>query len=112
MDKQSEINEITRELINLLKANTINFSKIILFGSYAKGTQNSESDIDFLVVSNQFRDKDIFSKHTMTKNIKWSLTDKFIKPFDILYYSDIEWEHNSSIPINEAKKYGIELIDK
>jgi uncharacterized protein len=30
----------------------LNVSKVILFGSYAKGTQTDDSDIDLLVVTN------------------------------------------------------------
>ena len=30
----------------------LNISKVILFGSYAKGTQSADSDIDLLVVTN------------------------------------------------------------
>ena len=41
------INEYVRELLR----NNINLSKVILYGSYAKGNQNSESDIDLILVS-------------------------------------------------------------
>ena len=38
----------------------LNISKIILFGSYAKGKATKESDIDILIISNDFKGKDIF----------------------------------------------------
>lgn len=42
------------ELISLLKISLLhlNVSKVILFGSYAKGTQTADSDVDLLVVTN------------------------------------------------------------
>ena len=33
-----------------------NVTAIILFGSYAKGTENEDSDIDIAVISNDFED--------------------------------------------------------
>lgn len=42
-------NEIISQ-INL-SLNHLNISKVILFGSYAKGTQSADSDIDLLVVT-------------------------------------------------------------
>lgn len=38
----------------LLKEKGVNVSKVILFGSYAKGTAKAESDIDLAIVSSQF----------------------------------------------------------
>ena len=35
-----------------LSLHHLNVSKVILFGSYAKGTQSDDSDIDLLVVTN------------------------------------------------------------
>jgi predicted nucleotidyltransferase len=42
------------ELITQLKISLqhLNVSKVILFGSYAKGTQTIDSDVDLLVVTN------------------------------------------------------------
>ena len=39
------ITNITNEILN-----TVDVSKIYLFGSYARGTQNAQSDYDFFVV--------------------------------------------------------------
>lgn len=43
-------NEIISQIKLSLKP--LNVSKVILFGSYAKGTQFVDSDIDLLVVTN------------------------------------------------------------
>ena len=45
----------------------INISKIILFGSYANGTPDHESDIDLVIISNDFDGKNIFERATLTK---------------------------------------------
>ncbi len=46
MTKDELITRINNSLLHL------NVSKIILFGSYAKGTNTGESDVDLLVVTN------------------------------------------------------------
>lgn len=46
MNKKEIISQVTQSLQHL------NVSKIVLFGSYAKGTQTKDSDIDLLVVTN------------------------------------------------------------
>lgn len=47
-EKHSLLYKRLKEFINLIKANSV-----ILFGSYAKGTETKESDTDILVVSNE-----------------------------------------------------------
>lgn len=72
-EKHSLLYKRLKEFINSIKANSI-----ILFGSYAKGTETKESDIDILVVSNE---KDI-EKTAMTFRTKYILSIKtvVIKP--------------------------------
>lgn len=52
--------------INLALQN-FNIDKVILFGSYAKGTQNNDSDIDLLVVTN---DNFVFQSFTQKMETK------------------------------------------
>ena len=51
--KKNELNVINL-YVNLLKQKGVDVSKVILFGSYAKGTAKPESDIDIAIVSSQF----------------------------------------------------------
>lgn len=53
---------------------------IILFGSYAKGTQNEYSDIDIAIVSNDF--KDIFDDMADLIGYTWKI-DTRIEPHPI-----------------------------
>ncbi|MFH1050709.1 MAG: nucleotidyltransferase domain-containing protein [bacterium] len=100
------INSITNELLQLLNER-ISVDKIILFGSYATGQNTSNSDVDYIITSKAFRNKNVFEISDMTKNIEYILINKFLLPFDLLYYSDLEWDLSNSIPINEAKRHGI-----
>jgi uncharacterized protein len=58
MAGQRTLNEKEKNIIDryarLLKQKGIKVSKIILFGSYAKGTAKPDSDIDLAVISSQF----------------------------------------------------------
>lgn len=61
MTKNEIISQINSSLQHL------NVSKVILFGSYAKGTQSEDSDIDLLVVTN---DNFIFESFAQKMEIK------------------------------------------
>ncbi len=100
MVKEKEIKEF---LIKLLKEKNIIPDKIVIFGSCIKGGMREESDIDVIIVSRDFRGKSIFERVKMITGVGRSLIKKFSLPFDILCYSDIEWENNNSIIIHEAK---------
>ncbi|NMB95208.1 MAG: nucleotidyltransferase domain-containing protein [Clostridiaceae bacterium] len=73
--------------INLIKEQIVSYyapSKIILFGSQARGTATKKSDIDLCIVKN-------------TENKRELLTDMYLniessKPFDLLLYTEAEWK--------------------
>jgi predicted nucleotidyltransferase len=73
----------------------INISKIILFGSYANGTPDHESDIDLVIVSNDFDGKNIFERATLTKEAEILTIKKYLIPLDIITLSDKEFESQS-----------------
>jgi predicted nucleotidyltransferase len=57
------------EIITLINRSLqhLNVNKVILFGSYAKGTQSDHSDIDLLVVTNDDFVFDSFAQKMETK---------------------------------------------
>ena len=58
-----------------------NLKKVSLFGSYANGEANDESDVDLLV---EFKDNDNVSLLTITE-IKYDLEEKLNKPVDVIH---------------------------
>ena len=83
MDNTKYIKEITEKL------KTINPYLIILFGSYAYGTPNEDSDIDILVVTN-----DNFMPKTFSEKIQYRIKIRKIiyeqseqVPIDLLVYT-------------------------
>ena len=74
----SEVNLIKEQIVSKYSP-----SKIILFGSFAKGTASSKSDMDLCIVKN-------------TDNKRELLTDMYVniesnRPFDLLVYTEKEW---------------------
>ncbi len=75
----TEIQSIVQDIASLYAP-----TKIILFGSQAKGTTNPKSDIDLCII------KDTNDKRSL-------LTDMYLnincnKPFDLVLYTPSEWE--------------------
>lgn len=106
-----EIIKVKKVLIKLFREIGINVEKIVIFGSYAKGRDRKDSDVDIIVVSKEFRGKDIFEIVYLTKDIHWKLVEKITKPFDIMYYSDMDWANGKSLIINEAREKGEVIYD-
>jgi len=94
MDKNTVINAINY-FEKCLTDKGINISKIILFGSYANGTPNHESDIDLVIISNDFDGKNIFERASLTKEAEILTIKKFLIPLDIITISDKEFETQS-----------------
>ena len=101
-----EIVKTTEFLKKLLKDRNIKVHKIVVFGSYAKGKQTEESDIDIIVISENFEGKDIFERVELVQGIHRKLVEKTMVPFDMMYYSPSEWEQGNSLIINAAKEEG------
>ncbi|MDR0301144.1 MAG: nucleotidyltransferase domain-containing protein [Treponema sp.] len=80
--------------------------KVILFGSYAKGTPNEDSDIDLMVildnnhVSKTYQER--LNKKVFIRNLVLEINRKI--PLDILVYSKEE--------LSLIKKYGNYFIDE
>lgn len=76
---------------------------IILFGSYAKGTQNEDSDIDIAVISNDF--KDVIEDGAKLIGLTWKI-DTRIEPHPI---TKEDYEKVSNPFIKEVVDTGIKV---
>ena len=100
--------KITKEMIKKIMKfkKEINVERVILFGSYARGKANKDSDLDIVLVGKKFRNKDIMSRYKGLW-LKWTLD----LPVDFIAYTPEEFEKLSkqvSI-VSEALKEGIEI---
>lgn len=86
-----------------LKERGLNISMVILFGSQAGGKANEESDIDMVVVSEDFRGKDIFARVELIREAEIATIRKFIVPLDIVTMTPEEFESEKSLIAQYAK---------
>ena len=87
-----------------LRETGLNIEKIVLFGSQANGEATAESDIDIIVVSEDFRNKDIFKRARLTKEAEISTIRKFMIPFDILTMTPEEFGSEDSLLADYARQ--------
>ena len=82
ISQKIDIEKIKSEIVERLKP--LNPNKIILFGSYAYGVPNKESDIDLFLLKDDLEIKDLRGyEREATKNIM-DLIFKYKMGFDIL----------------------------
>lgn len=78
---------------------------VIMFGSHARGTANSHSDLDFLVI------EDVENTYEETVRLRRSLRGIEV-PVDILVVSDAEAATPSSLTVIDALREGVVLVER
>lgn len=100
-----KVKEEIEEYVKVLKEDNLPISKIILFGSYAKGTQKKWSDIDLCIVSPKFKNASSAMQYLWLKreirDIDYAIEPVGFNPKD---FSD---RYDSLI--HEIKKTGIQI---
>ncbi|MGA2297821.1 MAG: nucleotidyltransferase domain-containing protein [FCB group bacterium] len=81
-------NKIT-EIVNKIQSN-FELESIILFGSYANGTANKDSDLDLLII----KETDLPSHHRSFEIYKLLIGSMI--PMDILVYTKKEFEEEKN----------------
>lgn len=100
---RKEVNLINR-YVRLIKQKGIKVSKVILFGSHAKGMAKPDSDIDLAVISSQFGRNNL--KEMMLLRKLALEIDSHIEP---LPFTPQDLEDRYSTLSQEIKKYGVLL---
>ncbi len=106
------IGGVGKILLKLLNEKGIRVEQIVLFGSQAQTSPPAESDIDLIVVSDDFRNDDIFLRSRKTRGIHRQLVRHTGMPFDLLYCSSLEWRAARSPLLKEAKAHGHMLYQR
>jgi len=104
-----DINKIKLQIVNSLKP--LNLDKIILFGSYAYGTPNEDSDLDICIVEDELK-----SKIQLKRKIR-KLLDDIDLPMDIIavdtkYYLSHSDENWLNTALYDARHKGMILHEK
>ncbi len=106
----NEINKLITYLITLLGEKGIDVQKIIIFGSYARGTATTDSDLDLVIISKDFRGKGIFERAKKLQGIEWALVKKFMVPLDIITMSPDDFKKGIS-PVSQFARAGKIVYD-
>jgi len=99
MDKIEVITKIKK--FKYLISDHFDIKKVLLFGSYARGTNNEDSDIDVAIVVENLED-DYFKTTPLLWRLRREIDDR-IEP--ILF----ENNNDKSGFLKEIEKYGIEI---
>jgi len=106
MDK--EIDFIVKQYKERLKALGIKVKKIILYGSHAQGMAKEDSDIDLVVISNDFKDMDLWERLSLLGRARMGIR----KPMEILGLTEEELaqEGEGTFIGDDVKAKGMEML--
>jgi acid stress-induced BolA-like protein IbaG/YrbA len=107
MDQSTAI-EAVRFFGERLSQQAVRISQLILFGSHARGAANDESDVDVLVVSEDFRDKNIFERARLIGGPERAAIRRFQVPLDIILMTPEEFNNGASL-LAQAARTGMVL---
>ncbi len=94
--------KIAKSFVNDCQLSGLTFHKVVLFGSAAKGLAHEWSDIDLLLISDQFGDNIFDNLKLYSKiNIKYPIVETH--PYPTKYY------YEGDAFINEISKESIEI---
>ena len=91
MDKKAVL-EIVHSFHKEIVARGIVPEKIILFGSFAQGTNTENSDIDLVVISNDFKGKDFWERIDILSDAIYEI----FAPIEATPFTQDEWTQGNS----------------
>jgi len=104
--KRSQIEEIIKEYKQVLRTLGINVERVILYGSYAKGNERKDSDIDLIVVSKDFQKMNLRER----LEVLGIAAARIMKPIEAKGYTPEELEKVSPTNfLNEILKTGVRV---
>ena len=98
MDK-STVLKIISDFGKALEAEKIRPQKMILFGSYSTGTQHEGSDIDLVVISEDFAGKDYWERI----DVLAAAIVRVFEPIEAIAMTPQEWESGESRIVDYAR---------
>ena len=98
MDKAAALDTIAR-FRTAIESRGINISKLILYGSYASGDYREGSDIDLILISEDFKNHDDWSRIDILSE---AIYDVF-EPLEVVGFTPKEWDKKTSPLYDYAK---------
>jgi predicted nucleotidyltransferase len=96
---KSAVLRIISDYAKALEAEGVTPQKIILFGSYSTGTQHEGSDIDLVVISEDFVGKDYWERI----NVLAAAIVRVFEPIEAIAMTPDEWERGDSLIADFAR---------
>jgi predicted nucleotidyltransferase len=94
-----------------LEDKKLKISRIILFGSQAEGNVSAESDVDVVLLSEDFQNKNIFERLELIKEAEIAAIKKFMIPLDIIMMTPEEFERGTSLVSEYARNGKVLFAD-
>ena len=98
MDKKAVI-EIVNQFRQGIEARGIKPLKLILYGSYADGTNRTGSDIDIVVISEDFKGKSYWERIDILAEVIYEI----FAPIEAVALTPDEWENGESFVTDFAR---------
>jgi predicted nucleotidyltransferase len=98
VDKRAVL-EIISNFRKALESEGIKTDKLILFGSYAAGRHKEDSDIDIVVISQDFNDKNYWERIDILSSAIYEI----FEPIEATAFTPEEWERGESLIVDYAK---------
>jgi uncharacterized protein len=99
MDKKAAL-EIIAKFQKSLESKGLRIAKLVLFGSYATGKQHEWSDIDLVVVSEDFVGKDFWQRICILSD---AIYETRAVPIEAVALTPAEWEAGDILIVDCAK---------
>jgi predicted nucleotidyltransferase len=96
---KSTVLRIIADYAKALEAEGVKPQKIILFGSHSTGTAREDSDIDLVVISEDFTGKDYWERIAILSNAIFTV----FKPIEAIAMTPQEWERGDSPIVDFAR---------
>jgi predicted nucleotidyltransferase len=90
-----------RRFKNALESVNIRVDQLILFGSHASGTARKDSDIDLVVISSSFSDKNYWERIDILTDAIYQV----VAPIEASAFTPDEWKSEKSLLFDYAKCY-------
>lgn len=105
---QSTALEAVQFFKDRLQERGVHVARLILFGSRAAATAAEDSDVDVVLVSDDFQGKSIFERSRLAGPAEAETIRRFQVPLDVVLMSPEEFASERSIVAHAARTGGME----